>query len=73
MGAATHTDTIELSTFLMQLKNQRFETKSTSDYDVLKSKKESFLLNKNINVSKKDSEPKMENLTHIFEEWIDQR
>ena len=36
------------------------------NYDVLKSKNPCFLLTKNINFNKNETEPKMENLTYIF-------
>ena len=38
------------------------------NYDVLKSKNPSMLLNKNIDFNKNDTESKMENSTHSFRE-----
>ena len=39
------------------------------NYDVLKSKRSCFLLNKNINFHKNQTELKMENPKHILERW----
>ena len=36
------------------------------NYDYLKSKSPSYLLKKNINLNKNETESKMENLTHSF-------
>ena len=40
------------------------------EYDVLESKSLCFLLNKNINLNRNETESKMENLTHTFRETI---
>ena len=76
-GASTHADIIEFSNILLQLKNQRSGSKTVwlfyyfyfeRNYDVLKSKSPCFLLNKNINFNKNETESKMENPTHSFRE-----
>ena len=63
----------------MQLKNQRFGSKTVCgfyyfnferNYDVLNSKSSRILLNKNINFNKNETESKMENHTHTFRETI---
>ena len=38
------------------------------NYDILKSKSPLFVLNKNINFNKNETEPKMENKTRAFRE-----
>ena len=38
------------------------------NYDILKSRKACFLLNKNMNFNKNDADAKIENSTHSFKE-----
>ena len=73
--APTHTDIIEFSNFLLQLKNQRSVTKTVwlfyyfnfeRNYDVLKPTSPRNLLNENVNFDKNKTESKMENPTQIF-------
>ena len=73
--APTHTDIIEFSNFLLQLKNQRSVTRTVwlfyyfnfeRNYDVLKPTSPRNLLNENVNFDKNETESKMENPTQIF-------
>ena len=82
-GAPIHADIIELSSFLLQLKNQReqkcmcffhcfyFEMKC----NVLKSKSPCFLLKKkkNVKFNQNKMESKMENPTHNFREMKEKK
>ena len=67
----------EFSNFLLQLKNQRTDSKHgwlfyqfyfERDHDILKPKSPYFLLNKNINLNKKETDWNMENSTKPVQE-----
>ena len=74
-GASTHADITEFSNFLLQLKTQRFWSKTVGgffyyfdferNYDVLKSNSPCFLLNRNININENETESKMKNPRQI--------
>ena len=73
--ALTRTDITEFSNFLLQLKNQKFGSKSVwlfydfdfkNNYGVLKSKSPCFLLDKNVNFHRNATESKMENPKETF-------
>ena len=75
MGALTHADIIEFSNFLLQLKNQRFGSKTVCGFSITLVLKgimtflsPCIMLNKNINFNKNEMESKMENPTHNFRE-----
>ena len=76
--APTHADIIEILNFLLQLTSQWSVSKSIwwlfyyfyfeRNYDVLKSRRPCFLLNKNVNFSKNELQSKMGNATRKFRE-----
>ena len=76
--APTHADIIEILNFLLQLTSQWSVSKSIwwlfyyfyceRNYDVLKSKRPCFLLNKNVNFGKNETQSKMGNATRKFRE-----
>ena len=69
-GALTHAHVIEFLNFLLQLKNQKCESKTVCGFSVIFVMKEImksyFLLNKNIKLNKNETELKMEIPTHSF-------
>ena len=74
-GAPTHADITEFSNLLLQPKNKRSGIKIVwflcyfnfeRNYDVLKPKSPCFLLNKNVNFDKFETELNMENPTHMI-------
>ena len=67
-GVPTQADIVEFSNFLLQLKNQRFWSKTPCGFsnifnlkgiNVLKSNSPCFLLNKNVNFNKNETESKI--------------
>ena len=72
-SAPTHADIIEFSSFLLQPKNQRSASKTVwlfyyfnfeRNYDLLKSKRPCFLLNKNINFNKNEKQNRKWKISH---------
>ena len=72
-GAPTHAVITEFSNFFLQLKNQKSESKNLCGFSIILIFNgilafSFFLLNKNINFNKNETESKIENPTHSFRE-----
>ena len=68
LGAPTHSDIIEFSNFLLQIKNQRSGSKTVRVAFLIFLFWKEFLLSKNIKFNKNEMKPKMENSAHSFRE-----